>query len=190
MDRYWLLTWTCYGSWLSGDQRGFVGNVRVEDGAQTIHNIPGTPYDADLRGLEVYVREHMIGPPVTLEKTEADAMIAQYQETARIRQWQLCAASVMYNHTHVVVGVAGDPAPQTILETLKSWATRAMKKIRPLPPNGTFWTSKGSKRKLPDNPAVHAGVVYVVEKQPNPLAVWYAPEWQETLDAVEINQAS
>lgn len=47
MDRYWLLTWTCYGQWLPGDARGFVGNVREEDGTQISHNVPGTPYDAD-----------------------------------------------------------------------------------------------------------------------------------------------
>ena len=80
----------------------------------------------------------------------------------------------MYNHTHVVVGVSGDPDPDFILETFKSWATRALKKRRPLPPNGTFWTEKGSKRKLPDDQAVRDGSYYVVKKQPNPLATWSA----------------
>jgi hypothetical protein len=28
MDRQWLITWTCYGTWLPGTARGFVGNVR------------------------------------------------------------------------------------------------------------------------------------------------------------------
>jgi REP element-mobilizing transposase RayT len=188
MDRYWLITWTCYGNWRPGDRRGFVGNVRDEQGEQVVHNIPGTPCDADIPELEKYVREHMKGPPLKLQQTEADAMIAQYQETARIRQWQLCAASVMHNHTHVMLGVAGDPDPQLILETLKNWATRAVKKVRPLPPNGTFWTAKGSKRKLPDEAAVRAGVIYVVRKQPNPLAVWYALEWQEVLAAYDAMQ--
>jgi hypothetical protein len=64
-------------------------------------------------------------------------MIAQYQETARIRTWSLEAASVMFNHTHIVVGVPGDPEPNSILETLTSWATRAVKKLRPLPPKAT-----------------------------------------------------
>lgn len=93
----------------------------------------------------------------------------------------------MDNHTHVV-GVPGDPEPASILETLKSWATRAVKKIRPLPPNGTFWTAKGFKRKLPDERAVRDGVIYVVRKQPNPLAVFYHPKWQAALD--EYDKAS
>src|SRR5207249_579441 len=115
--------------WLPGTARGFVGNVRDMERKQVVHNTPGTPYDADMPGLEAYVHEHMSGPPVKLDKADADAMIAQYQETVRIRRWTLQAASVMYNHTHVVVTVADDPDPEQILETLKSWATRALKKI-------------------------------------------------------------
>jgi hypothetical protein len=85
----------------------------------------------------------------------------------------------------VIVGVPGDPDPQSILELLKSWATRALKKLRPLPRNGTFWTARGSKRKLPDERAVGNGVVYVVRKQPDPLAVWFAPKWQPLLEGYD-----
>jgi hypothetical protein len=118
MDRFWLLTWTTYGTWLPGDPRGFVGNVRLADGTQTSHNIPSTPCDADIPGLGEYVREQMNGPAVNLGQSDADAMIAQYQETARIRGWALQAASVMFNHTHVALGVPGDPDPELILTTL------------------------------------------------------------------------
>jgi len=182
MDRYWLITWTCYGTWLPGDRRGFVSHVRDESGALVIHNVPGTPYDADMPALRAYARSQMTGPPVMLVQRDADALIEQYEETARIRRWQLQAASVMVNHTHLVVGVPDDPDPQSILELMKSWATRAVKKLRPLPANGTFWTAKGSKRKLPDQRSVRDAVIYVVRKQPKPLAVWYAPQWQAALD--------
>ena len=95
MDRCWLITWTCYGHWLPGDARGFVGNVRDKTGGQVVHNIPGTPYDANMPRLEHWVRTQMKGRPVTLGRPEAEAMIAQYQETARIRQWAVQAASVI-----------------------------------------------------------------------------------------------
>ncbi|MCI0639129.1 MAG: hypothetical protein L0Y72_28410 [Gemmataceae bacterium] len=112
MDRFWLITWTCYGTWLPGDRRGFVSFVEDSDGNRVIHNLPGTPFDADMPLLESYARSQMKGPPVKLDKRDADALIRQYQETARIRGWELQAASVMYNHTHVVVGLPGDPDPQ------------------------------------------------------------------------------
>ncbi|MBY0513545.1 MAG: hypothetical protein K2P78_06495 [Gemmataceae bacterium] len=184
-DRHWLLTWTCYGRWLPGDRRGFVGNVRDADGTQLAHNAPGTPYDEDLPRLEGWVRRHLRGEPVALSRPDADVLIEQYQQTARVRAWRLEAASVMFNHTHVVVGVAGDPDPDRILETFKSWATRALKRTRPVPPNGTFWTAKGSTRKLPDAAAVRGAVVYVVKKQPDPLAVWAAAVWDDALAEYE-----
>jgi REP element-mobilizing transposase RayT len=186
MDRHWLITWTCYGAWLSGDGRSFVSNVRDDHGDHVRHNLPGTPCDADMPLLEAWMRDQMTGDPVTLDKRDADAMIQQYLETARIRGWTLQAASVMYNHTHVLVGVPGDPSPDTIRETLKSWATRRLRQHRSLPPNGTFWTAKGSRRKMPDEVALRACVAYVVKKQPDPLAVYYALEWQELLEAWEM----
>lgn len=189
-DRYWLLTWTCYGHWLPGDRRGFVGNVRQPDGTHIPHNTPGTPYDSDRPRLEAWVRDHMTGEPVSLGRPEADALIEQYRETARVRVWSLEAASVMFNHTHLVVGVPGDPDPDHVLELFKGWATRAVKKLRPLPPKGTFWTAKGSTRKLPDAAAVRGAVVYVVKKQPDPLATWWDPRWREALDEHDAALAS
>jgi len=62
MDRTWLLTWTCYGTWLPGAQQGFVSHVPDEHGRQRLrrgavvvlimHNVPGTPFDADMPALE------------------------------------------------------------------------------------------------------------------------------------------
>jgi REP element-mobilizing transposase RayT len=182
MERNWLLTWTCYGTWLAGASRGFVSNVRGDDGNAVIHNVPGTPYDENMPLLEAWMRERMKGEPISLHQRDAEAMIVQYQETARIRKWTLQAASVMFNHSHVILSASNDPDPQFLLDTLKSWATRALKKHREIPPNGTFWTSNGSKRKLADDEALLASVIYVVKKQPNPLAIYFDPIWQDALE--------
>ena len=43
MDRYWLLTWHTYGTWLPGDRRGFVGRVREGSGPrEVVAEIHGT----------------------------------------------------------------------------------------------------------------------------------------------------
>jgi len=34
----WLLTWATYGTWLPGDERGFVGNVLEEPANDAIHS--------------------------------------------------------------------------------------------------------------------------------------------------------
>ena len=73
MDRYWLLTWTTYGSWLPGDERGFVSNVRVGPGPEIRHNIPGTPYDEDEPGLEQFAFNNLKCPAIRLQIATASS---------------------------------------------------------------------------------------------------------------------
>lgn len=176
--RYWLLTSTFYGNWLAGDPRGFVTRVRdrrPEDTpaeARHEHDIPGTPYDQDLPGLHRHVREHMSGEPIQLTAEQAETLLAQFQETATYRSWELLAVAIMRNHMHLVVGLPGDPSPTKILGDFKAYGSRALNKKWGKPPNGTWWTYDGSKRKLPDRRAVEHAVDYVCYRQPEPLVVW------------------
>jgi REP element-mobilizing transposase RayT len=178
MDRYWLLTCTCYGTWLPGDARGFVGHVRdhrEEDNPSEIrvsHGIPGTPCDEDMPGLERACREHLKGPPVDLTLAHAQAALAQFQETAHFRRWSIEAVAIMHNHFHLVVGVRGDPEPGKILGGFKSWATRALTRQFGAPLSQTWWTERGSKRKLKDEAALQAAILYVLFKQRTPLLTW------------------
>ena len=185
MDRYWLITWTTYGTRLAGDSRGFVSNVIDGPGPEVRLNIPGTPFAADIPALWYHVRNRMTGPPVSLNVEQAVALIAQYLETAGVRQWSLEAAAVMFNHTHLVVGVMGDPDPDSIRKAFMSWATRALKKLGPVPENGTWWTTNGSERKLPKERAVNDGVIYVARKQPNPLATFYSDAWDGVISSFD-----
>jgi hypothetical protein len=39
-----LITWTCYGTWLPGDERGHVSNMlNPRSGFEQKQNVPGTP---------------------------------------------------------------------------------------------------------------------------------------------------
>jgi REP element-mobilizing transposase RayT len=172
MDRYWLLTWTAYGSWLPGDARGFVGDVREEGGDKVRHNTPGTRCDADMPGLRRFAQEAMTAAPVRLSLEQARVLAEQFRETARFRGWELLALAVMANHVHLVVGVPGDPDPEKLLGDFKAYATRALNHGWGRRPNGRWWTQSGSKRKLSSAEAVHDAVVYVSERQPYPLVTW------------------
>src|SRR4051812_43167191 len=105
MDRYWLLTWGTYGTRLPGDERGFVSTVREGAGPRVRHNVPGTPIDADVPGLREAARSQMRGGPIYLVVEQANDLLAQFQETAAHRNWQLLAVAVMANHAHLVTGV-------------------------------------------------------------------------------------
>src|SRR5262249_8467495 len=127
MDRYWLLTWTTYGTWLPGDRRGFVSNARDGPGPEVRHNIPGTPFDADDERVRQRAMENLVGDPVWLTAEQAVLAVEQFRQTAAYRGWSLLAAAVMANHVHLVVGVPGDPDPAKLLHDFKSYATRALK---------------------------------------------------------------
>ena len=177
-DRCWLLTWTTYGTWLPGNRRGFVSPVAVENGFE-LHNQPGTPIDADMPALREHARTLLRGKPVYLGAEQATRVVEQFCETATFRQWPLLAAAVMANHAHLVVGVLGDPDPNKLLHDFKSYATRALNKRWPRPTSETWWTKDGSKRKLPDFPAVRNAVSYL-RRQYRPLASWFVEDEDES----------
>jgi REP element-mobilizing transposase RayT len=122
----------------------------------------------------------MTGPPVFLNIGQARALLAQFHETSGCRGWQLEAVGIMRCHVHVVVGVPGDPDPETLLRDLKSYGSRKLNEHDKRPVSGTWWTESGSRRKLPHDRAV-AGAVAYVRDQENPLVVWLAPRWETEL---------
>jgi REP element-mobilizing transposase RayT len=186
MTTSWLLTSTFYGNWLPGDPRGFVGHVWEkrqgddDQDARHTHNIPGTPYDEDIPGLEDASEELMRGPPVCVNLEQAHALLAQFQETAAIRKWELLAVAVMANHVHLVARADAALRPRKILGDFKAYGSRALNARWGKPTSDTWWTSKGSKRKLPDETAELAGIRYVLQQR-DPLVVWCHPDYQYLL---------
>ncbi len=172
MDRYWLLTWTTYGTWLPGDRRGFVCEVRDDTNEKVLHNTPGTPCDEDMPSLQVYATATMSEDAVWFDHEQAQLVADQLRETAAHRGWWILALAVMANHVHIVVGVPGDPEPEKLLADFKSWATRRLKER--CPGKERWWTQSGSKRAKKTPEAIRAAVVYVRD-QPNALVVWLDP---------------
>jgi len=170
-DRYCFLTWTTYGTWLPGDERGFIGTVRDESGQRITKNEHGTPSILPNTALRQFSKQQMNGSSVVLNLSQAQRMLAQFFETTGHRGWLLVAVGVMHTHVHVVVGVPGDPAPSKILGDLKSYGSRSLNDGWSKPPSGTWWTESGSKRKFPDERSVEAAVDYI-RRQPNPLVIW------------------
>jgi len=181
MDRYWLLTNTCYGNWLPGSERGFVGRVweqRIDDlpgSSRVAHNEAGTEYDKELRGLWLASQKLMRGPPIHLNIAHAEAVLAQFRETAEHRGWEIRAVAIMFNHFHIVVGVLDDPEPAKILGDFKAWTTRRLTERFGAPASETWWTERGSKRKLANEGSIAGAIQYVLYEQANPLVTW-SPE--------------
>ena len=134
--------------------------------------MPGEPWEEPLPGLSDASRQKLKCDPIVLKEEHARILLAQFQETALHRRWQLLAVSIMPTHMHLVVKVDGDPEPGKVLGDFKSYASRALNRAFGRPRSDTWWTAEGSKRKLGDESAVAAAVNYVLRKQPNPLVTW------------------
>ena len=171
-DRAWLVTWTCYGNWLPGDARGFVG-FHPDEHERVIHNRPDTDCDRDIHWLYNYSRRVQKEPTVRLTPEQAELVAGQFRETARYRGWFLPGLAVMSNHVHLVVLVPGDPEPETLLHSFKSYASRRLNLAYG---KQEWWTSSGSTVKLKDEYAVRCAVRYVRDQQ-FPLVVEIDAEW-------------
>lgn len=173
MTRTWLITWTTYGTWLPGDRRGFVTRIRGADGKPVLHNEYGTPYDADMPGLEAYARSIQRHEPVWLTPAQAEQVAEQFRETAAIRGWRLLAFAVMANHVHIVVEVPADTPAAKLLTDFKAYTTRRLDRQFGEGKKRIWWTERGSTRWCADDDAVANRVRYVRD-QPAALVVYTA----------------
>lgn len=162
--RYWLLTWTTYGSWLPGDARGSVTRIRDEipsESPRVERDVFETPYVESMPELVDSVRTRMKGEPVLLSREQAAVVARTMEEVCRHRRWELLAGSAMSNHVHVVIGALASTETAAILRDLKSYSARALKERWKRPSSGTWWTQSGSRRPLKDESAVIAASDYV-----------------------------
>jgi REP element-mobilizing transposase RayT len=157
----YFLTWTTYGTWLPGDERGWVAK-------------PGDLHLPDA-SLERESRSRMTESPVLLDDRQRDIVVRTIAEHCLVRSWHLHAVACRTNHVHVVV-TADRRRPEDVMDQLKAWCTRKLKdqdRVR-IPENRTirwnWWTQRGSKRWLNDLHSLETAISYVQEGQDRPRA--------------------
>ncbi len=151
----YMITWTTYGTWLPGDERGWVGR-----GSREIQ--PPDPERQDV------ARGAMTESAVTLSQEQrhlADSVIVKH---CQIRKWHLHARSVRTNHVHVVV--SGPLQGEEIRAQLKAWCSRALSEHAGLEGrsrNGLrrWWTEKGDIEWIGDEEHLYNATRYVIELQ-------------------------
>jgi REP element-mobilizing transposase RayT len=90
------------------------------------------------------------------------------REVCRCKNWPLLAAHVRTNHVHTVVDA--DVAPELVMNTFKSYASRALNLHEPQTKGTPRWARHGSTRYLISRDETAAAVRYVLEKQGEPMA--------------------
>ena len=172
----WLLTWTTYGSWLPGDERGFVSRQRDDDAKHRIHNLPGTHYSAAQQDLEESARERMQGHPVKLGEAEARTAFDAFVEAANAHQIVLLAVSVMADHVHVLCQGAQDGGE--LLRLLKGVSARRLGQRHTMQDAPRWWTKSGSRRHIKAREDLTAAIEYVRGQQGELVSGWFGGSWE------------
>jgi hypothetical protein len=109
----YFLTWPTYGTWLPGDDRGW---VKRREGFQ----IPS-------QALRLGARARMTEDACQLDAEQRQLVETTIRQHCDIRGWTLYAVSCRSNHVHVVVSARVHP--DQVREQLKSWCSRNLKNL-------------------------------------------------------------
>ena len=152
------ITWTCYGTWLPGDERGYVSDTLLMGGGfLPKQNTPGTPCTTD----DAYTRQHAHSlqrdPSVYLDVEQALIAAHALVKAARDRNWRIVRGALMCNHIHIVVMDCPDDGP-AVRRILKGNSHAALAEHTGR--RQRWWTAGGSDRYKHDWQAIENAVNY------------------------------
>jgi len=164
--RAYFLTFTCYGTWLHGDQGGSVDPQ---------HNVFGTfvmwPNPVRIQSE----RARMDEPAYELDAARRKIVLEAIREVCAGRGWWLHVAHVRTAHIHVIVQ-AGDP-PEKVMNDLKSYSSSALNRGGIDQQRLKRWTRHGSTRYLWNQKQLDDARDYVIRRQGAPMALYVAPTY-------------
>lgn len=155
----YFLTWTTYGTWLPGDERGWVEKPGRFRGVAPVR--------------QESARRRMTEPALTLDTAQRCVVEDTIADHCRLRGWHLHIVNARTQHVHVVVSAPGRK-PETVMDQFKAWCTKRLKEHEQLrQPEETstrqsWWTQGGSKRVIPDEDGLEAAILYVRDAQGEP----------------------
>lgn len=150
----YFLTWTCYGTWLTGDARGSVSGDA---------NAFQTPYLAPDARVMTAVRRELSQQPLILDAVMRSVVDQAVRDHCSFREWTIHALNVRSNHVHIVLSEWIEP--EQAMTQLKSWSTRRLREANLIDADRRVWTKHGSTRYLWDPKAIHDASVYVRDGQ-------------------------
>jgi REP element-mobilizing transposase RayT len=167
---YVIVTSCTYGTWLPGDERGFV-SWNQQNGKWVIHNAPGTPCDKDIPELVRRAKALMKESSACFDEAQAETVIEQWLKEAEKKQWTLFNIAVMQTHFHLTASAPVAVNKDEFLRVFKSRASFALNKKFG---KRTWWTDGGSVRYSHDEQTAENRIRYV-RKQEFKLVYWESP---------------
>lgn len=150
----YLITFTCYGTWLHGDTRHSVSRIKNAFGS------PRLPPNDGLREKDLSLLKH---PPTVLNKQRRQVVAEAIKEVCNVRDIALHALNVRSNHAHIIH--AAVLPPERSMTTFKAYATRALRENNLARKDERIWSRHGSTRYLWTDGHVEAAIDYVLYSQ-------------------------
>lgn len=144
-----FITWTSYGTWLPGDNRGWRKWKAGEQQPQPL--------------LEKWCQDRLKEKPVLLNESQRKEVEDICRRHAEIRCWELHAISVRSNHVHIAITVNAEP--KKVRDQFKANATRVLRQ-QPAPiGNEKVWTRGGDIQFIDDEDSLQQVILYITEAQ-------------------------
>jgi REP element-mobilizing transposase RayT len=157
-----FITFTTYGTWLHGSQKGSVDRE---------HNAFATPFLEEDTQREHQENQLLDQPPYVMSDLERDIVCQAIITLCSERGWHLLAAHVRSNHVHVVLSADRDPG--RVLSDIKARASRDLTNAGFDTAQRNRWTRHGSTRYLFTDDQVDAKIRYTLDEQGERMA-WYS----------------
>ncbi|MDX1964716.1 MAG: transposase [Pirellulales bacterium] len=145
----YFMMWGTYGTWLPGDERGWVD---YRHGWQLLNSV-----------LEIEAQSRMTETACFLSVTQRTLVEEQIRETCDFREWKMFAVNCRSNHIHVVVS-ALHVDPKKIRNDLKAWSTRKLKEAS-LDKRDKWWNERGCTRYIYDEDNLAIAIEYTMKAQ-------------------------
>jgi len=143
----YMITFTTYGTWLQGDERGYVKNGRIMPGDETLKQT-----NEQLRPQEAVVLSK------GQQQIVRDAIITE----AQLQNQRILAMSANATHVHIVAEYNSQPI-DNIVAYYKKTARLALKDTGY---EGKVWTKRYDKRFCFDQETLQRRIKYVQQQNP------------------------
>ena len=143
----YMITWTTYGTWLQGDERGYVKNGRIYPGNKALMEANKQCQSQDA---------------IRLSKVQQRLVRKSIMEEAALQRQKVYALSVQATHVHMVIPYTPQPI-SNIVAYYKKAARLALKSIGY---TGKLWTRGYDKRFCFDMEGLKRRIQYVQGQDP------------------------
>ncbi len=145
-----FITWTVYGTFLQGDERGWRRRMNG--------------YQASQPRLATWRRERLKHTIKLLSHAQQSAIDAEIERLAAFRGWYVWTTSARTNHVHTVISANGY-AGNVVRDQLKANCTRVLRERWPVFIDRPVWTIGGDWECINSERDLEQLVAYVSEAQ-------------------------